>query len=327
MNLIVFFTLIGIVSCFPSLFDADLDPHWKEFKQTFGKSYSKDEEFKRRIIWENKIKWIVKHNLQADLGFHSYHMGINKYSDLTYEEFTRSMMGYRPGNLSESIASHWLPLSNIQLPDTVDWRAQDYVTPIKDQESCGSCWAFSATGSLEGQHKKKTGYLASLSEQNLVDCVTGNAGCAGGWMDTAFQYIKNNNGIDTEVSYPYKGIDDTCHFNPATVGATCTGYVDVGPDESSLQQAVATIGPISVTIEANDRFINYKGGIFDDPTCGGSLLNHAVLIVGYGTEGGQDYWLVKNSWGVSWGLGGYVKMSRNKSNQCGIASKASYPLV
>ncbi|XP_038823289.1 cathepsin L.1 [Salvelinus namaycush] len=190
------------------------------------------------------------------------------------------------------------------------------------------------TGSLEGQHYRKTNKLVSLSEQQLVDCSGefGNMGCMGGLMDQAFEYIKSlaPGGLDTEDSYAYHAEDKKCHYKPDSLGATCTGYVDMtSGDESALQQAVATVGPVSVAIDAaHSSFQLYKSGVYDEPDCSSDQLDHGVLAVGYGTsDDGQDYWLVKNSWGLDWGDKGYITMSRNKHNQCGIATASSYPLV
>jgi len=223
-------------------------------------------------------------------------------------------------------------------PGKVDWREEGAVTPVKNQGQCGSCWAFSTTGSLEAAHFRLTEKLVSLSEQQLVDCSAKfhNDGCEGGLMDNAFEYIKSVGGLSTEESYPYHAKQGKCHFNKANIGATCTGYVDVkSGDEDSLRDAVASVGPISVAIDATeDKFMLYKDGIFVDTGCnnGEDDLDHGVLIVGYGTNKthdgtNKDYWVVKNSWGPEWGEKGYIRMARNLENMCGIATKASYPLV
>ena len=199
-------------------------------------------------------------------------------------------------------------------------------TKIKNQGPCGSCWAFSSTGSLEGQHFRKTGKLVSLSEQNLIDCSDsyGNMGCNGGQMDQAFKYVRDNHGIDTEASYRYKGMAFICLFNQGIVGATDKGFVDLPKgDEDALAKAVASVGPISVAIDASHHsFMHYSHGIYEEPACNVKNVDHAVLVVGYT----PDYWIIKNSWGTKWGEEGYMKMKRG-DNQCAIADFASYPLV
>jgi len=215
------------------------------------------------------------------------------------------------------------------LPAEVDWRNEGWVTPVKNQGQCGSCWSFSATGALEGQNFNKTGVLVSLSEQNLIDCSTANYGCNGGDIDYAFQYVEGNGGIDTETAYPYTGQQGSCHYNAANSAAGCSGWVDLpSGDEDALQQAVATVGPISVAIDASSiMFQLYHSGIYQNPFCSSTNLDHAVLVVGYGTSNGQPYWLVKNSWGTSWGQQGYFMMARNDGNMCGIATSSSYPTM
>jgi len=299
---------------------------WNAWKSYHAKTYrTETEEAQRRAIWRNNLEIVKTHNA----GKHSYTLAMNQYGDLTVTEFKYLFMGFMQGNSTRG--STFLRASNVKLPATVDWRTKGYVTPVKNQKQCGSCWAFSTTGSLEGQHFKKTGKLVSLSEQNLVDCSTayGNHGCQGGLMDNAFRYIKANGGIDTEESYPYEAENRRCRFKKENVGATDTGFVDVQRgSEEDLQHAVATIGPISVAIDAgHSSFQLYHQGVYDESQCSSVSLDHGVLAVGYGTHQGQDYWLVKNSWGAGWGMEGYIMMSRNRNNQCGIATQASYPLV
>jgi cathepsin L len=320
------------------MIDEQLNNQWALFKRVHEKQYqSVEEEAARRTIWEANLAKIEKHNLEHDLGLHTYTLGMNRFGDMTHEEFKKQMNGLKiSANVDKTDFDHhtFMAPQNFELPASVDWRTKGYVTPIKDQGQCGSCWAFSATGSLEGQHFAKTQQLVSLSEQNLVDCSDkfGNMGCDGGLMDQAFEYIKANKGIDTEKSYPYEARDGKCRFKKADIGATDTGYTDIkAKNETDLQTAIATIGPISVAIDASqDSFQFYKSGVYNEPDCSSTELDHGVLAVGYDTTKDskkQDYYIVKNSWGTSWGQKGYIWMTRNKKNQCGIATMASYPLV
>jgi len=315
---------------------------WGAFKLTHQKQYTSEteEKFRMKIFMENAHQ-VAKHNQLYERGLVSFKLGVNKYSDMLHHEFVKTLNGFnRTGGLmtigdddgDDDDGGIFIVPAHITLPNSVDWRNEGAVTPVKDQGHCGSCWSFSATGSLEGQHFRKTGKLVSLSEQNLVDCSTkyGNNGCNGGLMDNAFKYIKHNHGIDTEETYPYLAEDEKCHYKPRNSGATDRGFTDIeSGSESALQSAVATVGPISIAIDASrPTFQMYSAGVYYDPECSNVSLDHGVLLVGYGVdEVGGDYWLVKNSWGPSWGDNGYIKMARNKDNHCGVATQASFPLV
>ena len=298
--------------------------------QTYGKSYgSDDEELRRNTIWQSNKQYIDTHNANSDkFGFT---LGMNKFGDMENHEIVAIFNGYMSELKSNSSTNVFTYNPNIEAAAAADWREKGAVTGVKNQGQCGSCWSFSATGSLEGQHFLKNGELVSLSEQNLVDCSTtyGNHGCKGGLMDNAFRYIEANKGIDTEVSYPYQAHDELCRFKRADVGATDDGYVNIPRgDEKALTQAIQTVGPISVAIDASkSTFHYYKAGIYYDPLCSSTKLDHGVLAVGYDTDLGQDYYIVKNSWGATWGMNGYILMSRNMGNNCGIATQASYPKV
>ncbi|KAM3960044.1 fibroinase [Aphomia sociella] len=324
-----------------SFFDL-VKEEWNTYKMEHGKRYDSEVEdkFRMKIYAENKHR-IAKHNQRYEQGLVSYSLKQNKYGDMLHHEFVHTMNGFNKtakhnkqlyGKGHDVRGAKFISPAHVTLPDQVDWRKKGAVTEVKDQGKCGSCWSFSTTGALEGQHFRQTGYLVSLSEQNLIDCSAayGNNGCNGGLMDNAFKYIKDNGGIDTEKTYPYEAIDDKCRYNPKNSGAEDVGFVDVPQgDEQKLLQAVATVGPVSVAIDASqESFQFYSTGVYYDDNCSSENLDHGVLVVGYGTdETGGDYWLVKNSWGRTWGELGYIKMARNRNNHCGIASAASYPLV
>ena len=261
---------------------------------------------------------------------------MNKFSDMSNDEINTQYKGLKMTEqftiFNASTAKIFKSDPDFKAQDAVDWREVGAVTTVKNQKQCGSCWSFSATGAIEGQHFLKTKQLISLSEQNLVDCSRGygSQGCNGGNQIEAFLYVRDNGGIDTEDSYPYKGDDEgACQFSPSSVGATVSSYVQIPSTENALLEAVATVGPISVAIDASHySYQLYQSGIYYEPLCSSSTLDHAVLVVGYGTQNEQDYWLVKNSWGSEdWGMDGYMMMARNMNNNCGIATFASYPTV
>ncbi|XP_064488086.1 procathepsin L-like [Ornithodoros turicata] len=305
-----------------------LDEHWEIYKDIHNKKYVPEEEHERRLIWEDNLDFIQRHNLEYDLGLRTHTVAVNSFADLTSEEYRQLYLGYRPNQRNKTALGVHNEASLHDIPDEIDWRDYHYVTRVKDQGKCASGWAFSAAGALEAQHFGDTGNLVPLSAQNLVDCDNGSSGCEGGNMDSAFKYVFYNGGIDTDLSYPYTARKGSCKFSKSNVGDTDLGLLDVKPrTEDALQSAVATSGPISAAIDASHQsFRFYSGGIYNEPHCSSSNLDHGVLVVGYGTGADGDYWIVKNSYGIGWGENGYIRMSRNKNNQCGIASEASFPV-
>ncbi|KAL1783943.1 cathepsin L1-like [Sigmodon hispidus] len=293
-----------------------------------GKS-GKNEEGQKRAVWENNKKMIELHNEDYAKGKHGFSLEMNAFGDLTNTEFKLLMTGFQSMGTKEMNVFEEPLVGDV--PKSVDWRDHGYVTSVKDQGNCGACWAFSAVGSLEGQIFRKTGRLVPLSEQNLVDCSWsyGNVGCDGGLMELAFRYVKENRGLDTRVSYAYVAKSGPCRYDPKYSAANVTGFVKIPASEDALMKAVATVGPISVGIDTHHHsFRFYNGGLYYEADCSSSNLDHAVLVVGYGEESdGRKYWLVKNSWGERWGMNGYIKMARDRNNNCGIASYAIYPTV
>lgn len=298
------------------------------FKLKHAKTYiNAFEHAKRQAIFSENLRYIMKHNAEASLGKHTYTLAINKFADLTHGEF-RQMHLAQPKSIykASTKAAH---VDVKSLPAEVDWRDEGYVTPIKDQGQCGSCWTFSAVVSMEGQHFKSAGTLESLSEQQLLDCVHPfEDGCNGGFMDDAFEYAVGK-GMNSESSYPYQAVDQSCAYDANGIVATISGYTDVTAySEDALQDAVANVGPISIGIDASHMsFQFYSDGVYTPSVCSSYSLDHGVAAVGYGNYNGDDFWMVKNSWGTGWGMEGYIMMARNHNNLCGVASMASYPTV
>jgi len=328
MYIVLLFALLSV-----GLAKLSDDPAWEEYKSRYGKAYTGEEEKTRYETWRQNVEKIERHNSEYSK---TYTQGINQFTDMTEKEFQVKMcscLKIPEGVLNGTVRGEPFvpPPSNVVLPDYVNWVEKGYVTPIKNQGQCGSCYSFSATGALEGAWFRKTGKLPSLSEQQIVDCSRdyGNMGCGGGWYQDSWRYIHHTGGSQSEASYPYENRAARCRFNRRYVVAQVTGYTDTKHgDENELKAAVAK-GPVSVAINVSGGFGSYKHGVYYQRGCRNDLwgLNHAVLVVGYGTENGRDYWLVKNSWGTWFGLKGYIKMARNWGNMCGIATKPSYPHV
>jgi KDEL-tailed cysteine endopeptidase len=304
-----------------------LYPSFATWSRLNNRVYGPTERDYRESVYLSNVRTIKEHNA----GNHSWTMAVNKFADLTADEFLVSYAssGYAPHyNNTQSLV-----VASMALPSSVNWTAQGAVTPVKNQEQCGSCWAFSSTGAVEGAWFLKNGTLVSVSEQQLVDCSTaeGNQGCNGGLMDDAFQYIIKNKGITYESSYPYSATGpNTCMANGKPVAATISGFKDVPVNSETALMTAIVQQPVSVAVEADQTvFQFYSSGVMDS-ACG-TQLDHGVLAVGYGTLGGKDYYLVKNSWGADWGLQGYILLARgakfNPSGQCGIQMAASYPVV
>jgi hypothetical protein len=310
--------------------DDEVAGYYEKWLIDHGKFYNALGEKERRFeIFRDNFRFIDDHNS----GNRTYKLGLNRFADLTNEEYRSMHLGTKIDSKKRpsSVKSHrYAAVEGDSLPDSVDWREKGAVAAVKDQGSCGSCWAFSTVAAVEGVNQIATGSMIPLSEQELVDCDnTYNEGCNGGLMDYAFEFIIKNGGIDTEEDYPYTAKDGKCDSTRKNAKVvTIDGYEDVPVnDEKSLMKAVAN-QPIAVAIEAGGRaFQLYESGIFTG-ACG-TALDHGVAAVGYGTENGVDYWIVRNSWGAEWGEKGYLRMERNlksaATGKCGIAMEPSYP--
>jgi len=290
---------------------------WVKYKLKHEKVYTEEEDTARMKIWMENVAMVEKHNGEK----HNYTMAINKFSDWTEEEFDK-LLGYR----TTAEKYNGKIFENIKTANRVDFRQQRLVTPVKNQGDCGSCWAFSAVGAIEGAWAKRTGHLVSLSEQQLVDCAEECHGCDGGTERGAFQYVLRVGGIESEDSYPYMAYDGDCHADSYNFVANINSYEKIPPNEQQIESALVHLGhPITIAVYARN-WRQYYGGVWDNSDCGTGGLHHAVLLVGYDRSGPQPYWIVKNSWGEGWGENGYIKLKMCQ-NVCGLANNAWYPIM
>lgn len=313
------------------LFDRWILHHSKNYTSADGSS----QKLSRFHTFKHNLFYIHQHN---QLRPAAHRLGLNRFADLTHHEFASQHLGFRPrlDSASNRLRQYGPTCDANSLPKSVDWRVHGAVTRVKNQGQCGSCWAFSTTGAIEGAHAIATGELVSLSEQELVSCAHSNYGCNGGLMDPAFEWVVKNGGINTEKGYPYQSAKGRSKFCKLLLkwqkAVTIDGYEDVLPNDETALMCAVSRQPVSVAINAGAYdFQLYADGVFsgacsDDP----NDIDHAVLVVGYGSDKGKDYWIVKNSWSEDWGLDGYVHIERstgNKRGVCGIHSFPSYPVT
>lgn len=320
---------------------------FKNWQARFGKNYANDEEEAYRFLqFLDNWEMINDHNSKGE---HNYTLGLNQFGDLSVEEFQYYVHGDLNGCLrrkkpapkyKKDRSPKYQKPKNQANPAAVDWTNVDgksYVTPVKNQEQCGSCWAFSTTGSLESRyailHDVTGDDIVTLSEQQLVDCSRseGNQGCNGGLMDDAFKYVEKSGGLCSEKEYEYTAKDGTCKASSCgTKYDAISGFTDVKKDSYEDLESAVVAGPVSIAVDAaGSTWQFYKGGVVDSK-CGTSL-DHGVLVVGYGEEQGQKYWKVKNSWGTSWGEEGYILLCKEcdkngEKGECGILEQPSFPL-
>ena len=309
---------LSLVQLFNSIESISVNSSYMDHYNKYIIEYGKDFDYDNFDIFKNNLIFIEEHNQKNE----SYTLEVNDFTDQKISS-NNHFITSENGNYEID--------NSIIVPMAIDWREKGAVTHVKNQANCGSCWSFSATGSIEGINAITNGKLLNISEQQLIDCSTdyGNNGCEGGSMDLAFKYIIKN-GLCSEKEYPYTAQEGSCEECDTVVNIT--GYQDItNNDEKALKRVVAQ-QPVSVAIQANSRsFQMYSSGIYSDLSCG-NQLDHGVLIVGYGYDlfHDMDYWIVKNSWGPNWGENGYIRMERNiqdSSGLCGIAMQPSIPTI
>jgi len=302
---------------------------WEQWKNQYGRLYSSQVEHDARYnVFEQNLKFVNEWNSE---GNSSFTLGLNRFADLTNDEFVDLLGSPMEGDAKQqSLISRRNLNKGTRKPgstEALDYRDLGAVTPVKNQGQCGSCWAFSIVAACEGANALHgSGELIELSEQQVADCSVngGNSGCNGGDPRSAMEYIIKY-GLQEGYEYPYRQYTGRCRYNVRKVAAKYRGMVLVQEgDENDLTEAVKEHGPVSVAIDAGRRtFQFYKSGVYYDPLCSSTKLDHGVAVVGYYGDDDVDYWIVKNSWGTGWGEDGYVRIARNKDNHCGIATYAT----
>ncbi|CAG4984478.1 unnamed protein product [Colias eurytheme] len=304
-----------------------------DFITTYRPDYinDHDEMLKRFEIFKDNVRRIHELNIREQ-GTARY--AVTKFADLSYEEFAKKYLGLKLGLRDPNqIPFRKADIPDVKLPDKFDWRDHGAVTEVKNQGSCGSCWAFSVTGNIEGQWKIQTGELVSLSEQELVDCDKLDEGCNGGLPDNAYRAIEQLGGLETETDYPYEGVDDKCAYNKTLSKVHIRSALNISSNETEMAKWLVQNGPISIGINANAMQF-YVGGVSHPwrMLCNPNNLDHGVLIVGYGAKDYPlfhkhlPYWVIKNSWGKEWGEQGYYRVYRGDGT-CGVNLMASSAVV
>jgi len=292
--------------------DVPLTMSWDEFKAHWGMTFNGEEDATRQTIFEANMALIESENAKGN----SYTLGVNQFAHLTIEEFKAQYAGLKTGGPSDDDAHLGEVAVNEERASDVDWSTDaSVVNPVKDQGQCGSCWAFSAVGTVESAYALAAGKLGSYAEQQLVDCDTtgGSEGCNGGFNQYGISYI-GQTGIASESAYPYKAVDGTCRASTVSKElpkGTVAGYQSVGKNNAALESAI-TAAPVSVTVDADNSWQLYRSGVLSK-SCGiFGQIDHAVIAVGY--DQSADTFKIRNSWGASWGEGGYVRISNSVSN-------------
>jgi C1A family cysteine protease len=314
---------IAFALLFSLVFCSDIETEFAKWADNYNKVYSNDEYQYRLAVFASNTVLVQRLNEESDGATYS----LNEFADIHPDDFRRTRNGFLPGAEEERVG---LELPQVTAPNTFSWLTEGKVTPVKNQEQCGSCWAFSATENIESVWmiaKNLNGTdLKPLAPQQIVDCDKRDGGCNGGWPRTAYQYIMQAKGQDTEASYPYKAVNQACHFLPADVETTISNwkYATTTRSETEIQTAVATVSPLSICVDAS-QWQFYSGGVMTNNQCGTSL-DHCVQIVGYDMTASTPFWNVRNSWGAGWGEKGFIRLSYGH-NTCGLAQEATTSIV